>query len=73
MFALNNSELSSTNLVNHHIETGDVKPIHQYRRRIPFALQEKVDEMVQDMLDQGVIQYSRSSWANPIVLQQVFV
>ena len=68
MFALNNSGLSSTNLVNHHIETGDVKPIHQHPRRIPFALQEKVDEMVQDILDQGVIQHSHSPWASLIVL-----
>ena len=68
VFALNNSELSSTNLVHHHIETGDVKPIHQHARRIPFALREKVDEMVQDMLDQGVIQHSHSPWASPIIL-----
>ena len=27
VFALDNSELSSTDLVQHHIETGDVKPI----------------------------------------------
>ena len=65
VFALNNSELSSTNLVHHHIATGDVKPIHQHARRIPFALREKVDEMVQDMLDQGVIQHSHSPWASP--------
>ena len=68
MFALNNSELNSTNLVQHHIETGDVNPIHQHARRIPFALREKVDKMVQDMLDQGVIQHSQSPWASPIVL-----
>ena len=54
--------------MNHHIETGDVRPIHQHPRRIPFALREKVDEMVQDMLDQGVIQHSHSPWASPIVL-----
>ena len=58
VFALDNSELSSTDLVQHHIETGDVKPICQHPRRIPFALREKVDEMVQDMLEQGVIQHS---------------
>ena len=68
LFVLNNSELSSTNLVHHHIETGDVKPIHQHARRIPFALWEKMDEMVQDMLDQVVIQHSHSPWASPIVL-----
>ena len=68
VFALDNSELSSTDLVQHHIETGDVKPIRQHPRRIPFALREKVDEMVQDMLEQGVIQHSQSPWSSPIVL-----
>ena len=68
VFALNNSELNSTNLVQHHIETEDVNSIHQHARRIPFALREKVDKMVQDMLDQGVIQHSQSPWASPIVL-----
>ena len=29
---------------------------------------EKVDKTVQDMLDQGVIQYSQNPWASPIVL-----
>ena len=68
VFALNNSELNSTNLVQHHIETGDFNPIHQHARRIPFAQCKKVDKIVQDMLDQGVIQHSQSPWANPIVL-----
>ena len=48
--------------------TGDTKPIHQHPRRIPFALRNKVDEMVRDMLEQGVIQHSQSPWASPIVL-----
>jgi len=30
LFALDNSELGSTNLVQHHIETGDARPIHQH-------------------------------------------
>ena len=60
VFALNNSKLNSTNMVQHHIETEDVNPIHQHARRISFALREKVDKMVQDMLDQGVIQHFQS-------------
>ena len=37
-------------------------------RRTPFALRNKVDEMVQEMLTQEVIQPSQSPWASPIVL-----
>ena len=68
MFALNNSELSYTNLltnlVQHCIETGDVEPIQQHARRIPFGfvLCKKVNEMVQDMSEEA------SLWASPIVL-----
>ena len=43
VFALNNSELSSTNLVQHHIGTRDFKSIHQHARRIPFSLHKKIE------------------------------
>jgi len=68
VFALDSSELGSTDLEKHQIDTGDTKPIHQHPRRVPFTLRNKVDEMVKDMLEQGVIQYSQSPWASPIVL-----
>ena len=38
MFALDESELSSTDLVTHVIDTGDTVPVKQHPRRIPFAL-----------------------------------
>ena len=68
IFALGNTELGRTDVVTHSIDTGDHRPIHQHPRRIPFALRSQVDEMVQDMLDQGVIQPTSSPWASPIVL-----
>ena len=45
-----------------------IPSINMLYRRIPFALCEKVDKMVQDMLDQGLIQHFQNSWASPIVL-----
>jgi len=68
VFALDSFELSSTDLVKHHIDTGDTKPIHQHSRRIPFALCNKLHEMIKDMSEQGVIQHSQSPWASPIDL-----
>ena len=68
VFALDSSELGSTNLVAHSINTGDTPPIKQPIRRIPFALRDTVDKMVQDMLMQGVVQPSHSPWSSPIVL-----
>jgi len=35
---------------------------------IPFALHNKMEELVQKMMKQGVIQHSNSAWASPVVL-----
>ena len=68
VFALDSSELGTTNVVTHTIDTGENKPIRQGPRRTPFALRKKVDQMVKEMLAQGVIKESKSPWASPIVL-----
>ena len=68
VFALDAGELGTTDVVNHTINTGDNPPIKQPLRRTPFALREKVDELVREMLSHGVIQQSKSPWASPVVL-----
>ena len=68
LFALDKSELGPTNIITHSIDTGDHPPIRQPVRRTPFALRQRVDDLVQEMLNQGVIQPSQSPWASPIVL-----
>ena len=68
IFALDSTELGTTELVTHSIDTGDSHPIRQPLRRISFALQRTMEEMVQNMLAQGVIQNSNSPWASPVVL-----
>ena len=61
-FAVDAGELGTTNVVKHSINTGDHPPINQPLRRTPFALRAKVDELVRDMLSQGVIKPSQSPW-----------
>ena len=68
IFALDATELGCTNLVTHSIDTGNSPPIRQPARRVPFALHSKMEQLVEDMLDQGVIQHSSSPWASPVVL-----
>ena len=68
IFALDPVELGCTDLITHSIDTGDSPPIRQPLRRIPFALHNKMEELVQKMLEQGVIQHSNSPWASPVVL-----
>ena len=68
VFAVDDSELGRAQDVTHSIDTGDQHPIRQHPRRIPFALRGQVEEMVEKMLQQGVIKQSKSPWGSPIVL-----
>ena len=68
IFAVNSAEIVRTDLVHHQINTGDSDPVKQQARRIPFALRPKVEQMINDMLEQGIIEESSSPWASPIVL-----
>ena len=68
VFALDSSELDSTDLVTHSVNTGDTPPIKQPIRCFPFAFFDAEDEVVQEMLKQGVVQPSHSPWSSPIVL-----
>jgi len=67
-FAMDPSELGSADQVKHTIHTGDHPSIRQPPHRIPFAVCEKVEKMVGEMLEQGVIQLSQSPWASLVVL-----
>ena len=68
IFALDMSELGVTDIVSHTVDTGSSPPIQQPVRRTPFALCEKMEELIQDMMAQGVIKQSSSPWASPVVL-----
>ena len=70
LFALSPFEHGVTDLVSHSIDIGDHAPVRQPARRTPFSLRQKVTEMVQQMLKQGVVCPSHSPWASPIVLVQ---
>ena len=54
--------------MNHHIDTGGAQPIRQQARRVPLPHRERVQELLKDMLQKGVISPSKSPWASPIVL-----
>ena len=68
IFALDDKELTQTNLVEHQIDTGDARPIKTRCRPIPYAYREKVALMIQDYLERGIIRGSNSPWASPIVI-----
>ena len=62
------ADLGRTNLTQHRIDTGDAKPIKQSVRRLPFQQRQHVRELLDNMLEQGVIEPAKGPWASPIVL-----
>ena len=70
VFALDDTELGHTDLVQHRVDTGDSPPIKQSVRRVPFVLRDKIATMVEEMEDLGVIRHSASAWSSPVVLYQ---
>ena len=66
-YALNPTELGKTELMSHHIDTGDHPPIRQPLRRTPFSLRKSINEMVKEMLSMSIIKQSSSPWASPVV------
>ena len=70
VLALDNSELGSTDVVEHRIETGSSKPIKVPPHRISPARIPIIQEKIRKMLERGVIQPSRSPYSAPIELQK---
>ena len=68
IFAVDDLELRCTSLVQHSIDTGDQLPVKQQPYRTPVVYREKIEKMVNDMQEQGVVKPSNSPWASPIVL-----
>ena len=70
IFAAHPNDLGHTNVVTHHIDTGNAHPIRQQVRRAPVAKREETHRLLNDMLQNDVIQPSSSPWASPVVLVQ---
>ena len=68
VFALDDTELGHTDLVQHRVDTGDSPPIKQSVRRVPFVFRDNIATMVEEMEDLGVIRHSASAWSSPVVL-----
>ena len=68
IFADNSDDFGSTNKLCHQIPTGDSAPIRQPLRRIPPATRQEARQLIQGMLEKGVIRPSSSPWASPVVL-----
>ena len=68
LFAFSKQDLGEIRSVQHHIDTGDTRPIRVPPRRIPHHQRQTVREEVQAMLDADIIEPSNSPWCAPVVL-----
>eukprot|EP00731_Ephydatia_muelleri_P005611 Em0002g1787a len=68
VFACPGQKLGQTSKVQHAIHTSSSLPIRQHPRRTPPAQRTVVKELIKEMMDNDIIQPSKSGWASPIVL-----
>ena len=68
IFSKNEDDIGKTNMLKHHISTGDAEPVLQRPRRIPLRLREEVERQKNKMPKEGIIEESSSPWCSPIAL-----
>ena len=67
-FAASSTDLGFCSIIEHDIDTGDSRPLKQSPRKPPFAARDAEDEILNEMLEAGVIEPSMSPWASPVCL-----
>ena len=67
-FAASSTDIGFCPIIQHDIDTGDSRPIKQSPRRPPFAARDAEDQIIDEMLEAGVIEPSNSPWASPVCL-----
>jgi len=68
VFSRSEYDLGRTNLMQHHIETGDARPIRQALRRHPQVYLDVIDKEIEKMANSGVVEPSCSPWASNVVV-----
>ena len=68
VFSKDETDLGKTHIVKHEIETGDARPIKQRARRLPFAQEEELTKLVEDLVTRKLVEPSSASWSSPVVM-----
>ena len=68
IFSKHANDLGFNDVHKFDINTGDAKAIKSRQYRVPYAQQETVDKMIDEMLSNKIISKSKSPWASPIVI-----
>jgi hypothetical protein len=62
------TEVTQTDLVEHHIDVRDSKPIEVPPRTVPLDQKHIIEEEVHKMLEKDIIEPSSNAWVAPVVL-----
>lgn len=68
VFAEHNQDMGSTNLVRHHIDTGDERPVKHRPRRMPQSQFEESRKQVESLHATGRVRPSSSPWGSNVLL-----
>mgnify|MGYP000034807019 CR=1 FL=1 len=68
VFSSGEDDIGRTDVVKHHINTGDARPIKERPRRHPLCNQQEIMRQVDDLQRRGIIEPSDSPWAANVVL-----
>jgi len=68
VFSQDENDVGKTDIIMHHIDTGESRPFRQPLRRFPPAHIEAISDHVDNMLKQGTIEPASSPWASNVVL-----
>jgi len=68
IFATNDEDLGCFSGIQHHIKTGEAKPIRQPMRHTPLGFQGEKKDHLDKLLRNGTVVSSQSEWAAPVVL-----
>ncbi|GFT34843.1 retroviral aspartyl protease family protein [Nephila pilipes] len=68
LFSRKLDDVRRTKMTRHRTDTGNHLPIKQHPRRLPFAKQEEVANLLMKMQQNDIIEPSESPWASPIIL-----
>lgn len=68
VFSESDTDIGYCTKIKHHIVTREEVPIAIPPRRIPIGIEDKVDKLVEDLLEKNIIRKSESPWNAPLVI-----
>jgi len=67
-FATGPMNLGYCSVLEHDIDTGDAEPIRQPPRRPPLSARQAEEDILNEMLQTGMIEPSNSPWSSPVCM-----